>query len=189
MVRHQMEMEELRSNSMCKQTGGTPTSSQRSRQTTFTSTKVPKFAGVGTVFLVLNAIVQSNGWDDAMAALQLLSHLEGDALNVALLVPETQRALSDDLVWALSAHYGLSGRLADYRQQFERTIRRPEEDPSIFAIALETLAVRAFGDMGNKARLWILWDRFIAGQASCELCRPLDSVAPETPIRDIVDRC
>ena len=32
-------------------------------------------------------------------------------------------------------------------------------------------------------------DRFIDGHASCELRRHLDSVAPETPIRDIVDRC
>ena len=31
-------------------------------------------------------------------------------------------------------------------------------------------------------------DRFVAGH-SCELHRHLDSVAPETPIRDIVDRC
>ena len=38
------------------------------------------------------ASVQSNGWDDATAALQLLSHLEGDVLNVALLVPEARRA-------------------------------------------------------------------------------------------------
>ena len=36
-------------------------------------------------------IVLSNGWDDAMAALQLLSHLEGDALNVALLVSASRR--------------------------------------------------------------------------------------------------
>ena len=36
---------------------------------------------------VFDTIAQSNGWDDATAALQLLSHLEGDALNVALLVP------------------------------------------------------------------------------------------------------
>ena len=35
---------------------------------------------------VFEAIVHSNGWDDVTAALQLLSHLEGDALNVALLV-------------------------------------------------------------------------------------------------------
>ena len=32
-------------------------------------------------------IVRSNGWVDATVVLQLLSHLEGDALNVALLVP------------------------------------------------------------------------------------------------------
>ena len=42
---------------------------------------------------MFEAIVRSNGWDDVTAALQLLSHLDGDALNVALLVPESQRVL------------------------------------------------------------------------------------------------
>ena len=87
------------------------------------------------------------------------------------------------------AHYGSPGRLADYRRQFEKTIRRPEEDPSIFAVAFETLAVKAFEDMGNMARLLILRDRFIAGPASCELYRHLDNITQETPIQDIVDRC
>ena len=32
-------------------------------------------------------------------------------------------------------------------------------------------------------------DRFILGQRSCELWCHLDSVPPDTPIRDIVDRC
>ena len=63
------------------------------------------------------------------------------------------------------------------------------EDPSIFAIALETLAVRAFGDMGQTARLRLIRDRFIAGQKRCELRRHLDSVPPENPIWCIVDRC
>ena len=61
------------------------------------------------------------------------------------------------------------------------------KDPSIFAIALETLAVKAFGDMGQTARLRLIRDRFIAGHSSCELRRYLDSVPPETPIRDVVD--
>ena len=58
---------------------------------------------------VFEAIVISNGWDDATAALQLLSHLEGDALNVALLVPAPRRALPGGLVDALAAHYGSPG--------------------------------------------------------------------------------
>ena len=33
---------------------------------------------------MFDAIVQLNGWDDATIGLQLLYHLEGDALNVAL---------------------------------------------------------------------------------------------------------
>ena len=52
----------------------------------------------------------SNGWDDATAALQLLSHLEVDALNVALLVPESKRATRVGLVGALSAQDGSAGR-------------------------------------------------------------------------------
>ena len=41
----------------------------------------------------------------------------------------------------------------------------------------------------HLARLWLIRDRFIAGHSSCELRRHLDSVPPETPIRDVVDRC
>ena len=52
---------------------------------------------------VFDASVRSNGWDDDTVALQLLSHLEGDALNVALLVPEPQRATRIGLVSALIA--------------------------------------------------------------------------------------
>ena len=45
------------------------------------------------------------------------------------------------------------------------------------------------GDMGQTARLRLIRDRFIAGYSSCELRRHLDSVPPETPIWDVVDRC
>ena len=133
--------------------------------------------------------MRSNGWDNDTAALQLFSHLEGDALNVVLLVPISRRLSRTGLVDALSAHYGSPGRLADYRRQFERTTRTAGEDPSIFATALETLAVNAFGDMGQTARLRLIRDRFIASHSSCELRRHLDNVPPETPIRDVVDRC
>ena len=90
---------------------------------------------------------------------------------------------------ALTAHYGSPGRLADYRRQFERTTRKVGEDPAIFATALEMLAVKAFGDMGQTGRLRLIRDRFIAGHDNCDLWRHLDSVPPETPIRDVVDHC
>ena len=133
--------------------------------------------------------MRSNGWDNDTAALQLFSHLEGDALNVAQLVPLSRRLSRSKLVDALTTHYGSPGRLADYRIQFERTTRTVGEDPAIFATALETLAVKAFGDMGQTARLRLIRDRFIAGHRNCDLRRHLDSVSPETPIRDVVDRC
>ena len=159
---------------------------------TYTSTKVPRFEGTTSweqYRQVFDAIVLSNGWDDATAALQLISHLAGDALNVALLVLAPRRASRVGLVDALTAHCGSPGRLADYWRQFEKTTWTVGEDPSIFAIALETLAVKAFGDMDQTARLRLIRDRFIAGHNSCELRRHLDSVPLETPKRDIVDRC
>ena len=73
--------------------------------------------------------MQSNGWDNDTAALQLFSHLEGDVLNVAHLIPLARRLSRSGLVDALTAHNGFPGRLADYRRQFERTIRTTGEDP------------------------------------------------------------
>ena len=126
-----------------------------SKPVAFTSTKVPKFSGVTSLDQyrqVFDAIVQSNGWDDATVTLQLLSHMEGDALNVALLVPEVKRATRAGLVGVLTEHYRSPCCLADSRCQFDRTTHQEGEHPSIFAIALETLAVKAFGDMGPNAR-------------------------------------
>ena len=118
-ARIQLDMEELMSESMCKQTWGGQISPRRPRQMTFMSTKVPKFAGVNSweqYRQVFDAIVLSKGWDDATAALHLLSHLEGEALNVALLVPETRRSSRVALVEALTEYYGSPGQLADYRR-------------------------------------------------------------------------
>ena len=47
--------------------------------------------------------------------------------------------------------------------EFDKTVRKRGEDPSNFAITLETLAVKAFGNMGQTARLRLIRDRFIAG--------------------------
>ena len=80
---------------------------------------------------MFDAIVRSNGWDNDTAALQLFSHLEGDSLNVAHLVPLSRRLSRLGLVDALTTHYGSPGWLADYRRQFERTTRTVGEDPAI----------------------------------------------------------
>ena len=55
--------------------------------------------------------------------LLLLYHMEGDALNVALLVPEVRRATRTGLVGALTEDYGSPGRLADYRPGRKERIR------------------------------------------------------------------
>ena len=89
----------------------------------------------------------------------------------------------------LSEHYGSPGRLPEYRRQFERASQSPGDDPSVFAMELETLARRVFADENAPLRLQLVRDRFIAGQAECSLHRHLDSVGPDTPIQDIVDSC
>ena len=66
------------------------------RRSGFTSTPVPRYSGKSNweqYREVFEAIVCSNGWDDVTAALQLLSRLDGDALNFALLVPESRRVV------------------------------------------------------------------------------------------------
>ena len=61
----------------------------------FTDTVVPKFDGDGCWqqhLQIFNAIAKSNGWADETAVLQLFAHLEGESLNVALLIPKGERA-------------------------------------------------------------------------------------------------
>ena len=73
----------------------------------FTTTPVPRYDGISDwdqYCEVFGAIVASNGWDEMTAALQLIAHLDGEALNVALLVPEDQRRRPGVLVQTLTAH-------------------------------------------------------------------------------------
>ena len=159
-----------------------------SRRSGFTSTPVPRYSGKSNweqYHEVFETIVRSNGWDDVTAALQLLSHLDGDALNVALLVPESRRVVPGFLIMSLSDHYNAPGHLAEYKCQFQRVFQRLGDDPSIFAIELETLARRAFIDIDTSIQLQMVRDRFI----ECALRRHLDSLVPDTPMAGIVDCC
>ena len=104
-------------------------------------------------------------------------------------MPEGERANREGLSQGLSNYYNSPGRLAVFRRKFESVTRRSGMDPATFAMELEILAVRGFGDMGTCVRNRMVRDRFIADQRSCGLRRHLDSVPPDTPIREIVDRC
>ena len=87
----QSEVRALKFASPTLPTPATGTQPVQHRSATFTTTEVPKFRGATSwdqYRQVFDAIVRSNGWDDDTVALQLLSHLEGDMLNVTLLVPE-----------------------------------------------------------------------------------------------------
>ena len=122
----QQGLTRLREENRLLRTPAIPQVVQALRRAAFTSTKVPRFDGTTSweqYRQVFDAIVRSNGWGNDTAALQLLSHLEGDVLNVAYLVPLSRQLSRSCLVDALTAHYGSPGRLADYRRPFERTTR------------------------------------------------------------------
>ena len=156
----------------------------------FTNTAVPRFDGTGCWqqhLLVFQAITKSNWWSPDTAALQLFAHLDGEALQVALLMPDRIRERWKDFMDELSAYYNTPGRLAVFRRQFENARRHPGLDPATFATELGILALREFSDMKEKARDLMVRNKFIAAQQSCDLRRHLDSVAPETSIGDIVD--
>ena len=117
-ARLQVDLADIRAENRMLRTPRVSQSVRAPRQAAFTMTKVPRFDGTTSweqYKQVFDAIVSSNGWDNDTAALQLFSHLEGDALNVALLVPLPRQLSRTGLEGALSTHYGSSGRLADYR--------------------------------------------------------------------------
>ena len=71
----------------------------------FTNTAVPRFHGMGCWqqhLLIFQAIVKSNGWSPMTAALQLFAHLDGEALNVAMLMPVEESEQWKDLANGLS---------------------------------------------------------------------------------------
>ena len=118
--RIQKDMAILREENCLLRTPAASQAVQAPRRAALTTTKMPRFDGTASweqYHQVFEAIVRSNGWDNDTAALQLFSHLEGDALNVAHLVPLARRLSRSGLVDALAAHYGSPGRLADYRRQ------------------------------------------------------------------------
>ena len=108
-ARMQQDLSRLREENRLLRTPAIPQVVQAPRRVVFTSTKVPRFDGTTSweqYRQVFDAIVRSNGWDNDKAALQLFSHLEGDALNVAHLVSLSRRLSQSGLVDALTAHYG-----------------------------------------------------------------------------------
>ena len=121
--RMQCDLEELQSENRFLRTPEAVRPGPLVRQAALTTTKAPWFNGSTSweqYLQVFDAIVLSNGWGDATVALQLLSHLQDDALSVALLIPMPLQASRKELTDALSSHYGSPGRLANYRREFDR---------------------------------------------------------------------
>ena len=105
-------------------------------------------------------------WCGRGRALQLFAYLDGEALQVALLMPDKVRERWKDLVDKLSAYYNTPGRLAVVRRQSENACRRPGLDPATFGMELGILALRGFADMKEKARDLMICNKFIAAQRS-----------------------
>ena len=108
-ARLQQDLSRLRDENRLLRTPAVPQVVQAPRRAAFTSTKVPRFDGTISweqYRQVFDAIVRSTGWDNDTAALQLFSHLEGDALNVAHLVPLSQWLSRSGLVIWITGSVG-----------------------------------------------------------------------------------
>ena len=154
-VRLQQDIADYRAELELNRTQTPAVSTRPPKWSGFMSTSVPRFDGTGCWqqhILIIRAIMKSNGWSMTTAALQLFAHLDGEALHVALLMPDKIRERWKDLVTGLSEYYTTPGRLAVFRRQFENAYRRPGMDPATFATELGILAVRGFADMNGKAR-------------------------------------
>ena len=74
--------------------------------------------------------------------LQLFANLDGEAIQVVLLMPDRIRERWKDFVDELSAYYNTPGRLAVFRRKFENVHRRPGLDPATFAMELGSRITR-----------------------------------------------
>ena len=101
----------------------------------FTNTAVPRFYGTvywqqhQQVFNECDSKIEQLGGMRRRHCAPLFTHLEGEALNVALLMPEGERATGEGLSQGLSEYYNSLGRLAVFRRKFDSVARREGEDP------------------------------------------------------------
>ena len=93
--------------------------SRPTKRSGLTSTPVPRYLGKSSweqYRQVFAAIACSNGWSPTMAAFQLFAYLDGEALNVALLMPVEEREQWTVLARGLSSYFNSPGRLAAVRR-------------------------------------------------------------------------
>ena len=122
----------------------------------FTNTALPIFSGTEGWYQhihIVQAIVKSNGWPEEIAALQLFTHLKGEALNVALLLAKEERESWTGLVDGLAAYYQSTGRLAALRKRISDAFRQPGLDPATYATNLGMLAIQGFGDLTDSGQV------------------------------------
>ena len=114
---------------------------------------------------------------DETAALQLFAHLEGEALNVAPLMSEGERANRE----GLSSYYNSPGRLAVFRRKFEQE-RIPPRSPQKFWRSRDLeIWLHASGNGWSGTDL--LRTNVVV---DCGLWRYLDSVPPDTLIQEMI---
>ena len=134
--RMQRDLEELQSENRFLRTPRATRPVPLVRQAALTTTKVPWFNGSTSweqYLQVFDAIVLSNGWGDATAALQLLSHLQDDALSVALLIPMPLQASRKELTDACPLIMGLR---VDWQTTVENSTEQYEKRGKTLLISL-----------------------------------------------------
>ena len=96
--------------------------------------------------------------------IKLFVHLEGEALNVALLMPEGEHTTLEGLLQGLLSYYNSPERLAVFRRRFDIVTRREGGGPLCVCYGIIDFSGSRFGDIGPQARTRMVRDRFISEQ-------------------------
>ena len=132
--------------------------------------------------LVFESAASANGWDQSTKATQLIVHLEGAALRIATSVDPSVRGNYDLLVHALKRHYLGPGHQAKSANELERRIRKPNETPTDFLLALQRLMREAKPDwnLADPTVDEILKDMFIRKLGNMDMSMYVKRQGPVT---------
>ena len=146
-----------------------------------------KFNGRGNTSLRLylrqfELVSNCNGWDSSEKALQLVSSLEGAALDALERVQGTLTYLG--VVDALQLCFPDYECASSFQNAFDTASRKPGEHAGPFATRLGDLAYKAYPDVPGCSLASLVLRRFIMAQP-CELKNQITLVNP-TNIKDAV---
>ena len=120
-------------------------------------------------FRHFRAVADVHGWSKDQRALQLVSYLDGTAMNVAQELVDNDLYNYDVLVKLLSDRFDPASRVSAFRSRFHGRSRRHHEDADTFADALSELCQVGYPQSPPELRQELIAEQFVRGQSDPKL--------------------